>query len=79
MPEPDWEGALRATVSDWIPGDIVKEGAYQALLPHIEAAYQRGLMAGRSQAGYATRRKKTKEGPWSARSASDTDASAGET
>jgi hypothetical protein len=25
--------------------------------PHIEAAYQRGLMAGRSQAGYTTRRK----------------------
>lgn len=34
------------------------EAALDAVMPHIEAAYQRGLMAGRSQAGYTTRRKK---------------------
>lgn len=78
MSEPDWRGALMATVTGWVTGGfLVREGAYRALLPHIEAAYQRGLMAGRSQANYPTRRK-PKEESWSVPSASDTAASAGE-
>ena len=57
--EPEWKAELRATVSAWVPGtDWLKESAYVAVMPHVEAAYQRGLMAGRSQANYPTRRKK---------------------
>lgn len=37
------------------------DAALAAVLPHIEAAYKRGLTAGRSQAGYTTRRKKKEE------------------
>lgn len=58
------------------------DAALAAVLPHIEAAYKRGLIAGRSQAGYTTRRKKKEEtcpatSP-SARSATESAASAGE-
>jgi hypothetical protein len=64
MSEPDWERALRGTIYDWVDGGpAIREGAYLALRSHIDAAYQRGLMAGRSQAGYQTRRKPKKEGP----------------
>lgn len=63
MSEPVWDDALRNTVEAWVVGGfLVREGAYRALLPHIEAAYARGLQAGRSQAGYRTTRKK-KEPP----------------
>ncbi|HEY1157103.1 MAG TPA: hypothetical protein VGE95_12530 [Arthrobacter sp.] len=63
MSEPDWKADLRATVYDWTDrAPAIQEGAMEALLPHIEAAYRRGLEAGRSQAGYSTRRK-SKEGP----------------
>ncbi|MFE2263882.1 hypothetical protein [Streptomyces griseosporeus] len=62
MAEPDWKAALQETVNAWMPGgEVIRLGAFEALLPHIEAAYQRGLQAGRSQAGYATRRKPRKE------------------
>lgn len=63
MSEPDWKQSFYDSVTSWVSGgDIVKTAAYLALLDHIEAAYQRGLQAGRSQAGYGTRRK-SKEGP----------------
>jgi hypothetical protein len=63
--QPTWQEALRSTVSAWVSGtDWVKESAYQAVLPHIEAAYQRGLMAGRSQANYPTRRKSKEKPKW---------------
>ncbi|MFF4019972.1 hypothetical protein [Streptomyces sp. NPDC001843] len=82
MAEPDWKADLQRTIDAWVVGgEIVKLGAYGALMPHIEAAYQRGLMAGRSQAGYATRRK-SKELPCppspSATGASESIASAGD-
>ncbi|MFF9088423.1 hypothetical protein ACF1BE_18740 [Streptomyces sp. NPDC014991] len=48
-----WHEALRSTVSAWVSGtDWIKESAYVALLPHVEAAYKRGHEAGSSQAGY---------------------------
>lgn len=37
------------------------EAATDVAMRHIEAAYQRGLMAGRSQEGYRTRRKPREE------------------
>lgn len=39
----------------------VRDAVLAAVLPHFELAYQRGLMAGRSQSGYATRRKPKEE------------------
>jgi hypothetical protein len=62
--EPDWEVDLRETVNAWVLGSLmVKGGAYAAFKRHVEAAYERGLMAGRSQAGYGARRKPRKEKP----------------
>lgn len=67
MSEPDWKDDLRADLDQnaWkIAGPYGEweiDEALAVVLPHIEAAYQRGLMAGRSQQGYATRRK-PKEG-----------------
>lgn len=53
MAEPAWKAALRETVRAWVaPSEIIREGAYEALLPHIETAYKNGLAAGRSQTGY---------------------------
>lgn len=50
---PTWNEALRSTVSAWVAGtDWLKESAYVALLPHIEAAYKRGHEAGSSKASY---------------------------
>jgi hypothetical protein len=61
--EPDWKEGLRAWVGVYVGGfDSVQDAALHDLMPHIDAAYQRGLMAGRSQSGYSTRRKK-KETP----------------
>jgi len=69
VPEPDWKHALRAALDQdaWRVGgpygDWDTDEALTTVMPHIEAAYQRGLMAGRSQAGYATTRRKRKEPP----------------
>lgn len=76
LAEPDWKQELRwaaeafaATNFEGHPApprdvqDVMSRYLLGALLPHIEAAYQRGLMAGRSQAGYGTRRKPRKEKP----------------
>lgn len=75
MSEPDWKAELRWTVEAFAATNfrghqapdsevrgVMSRYLMGALLPHIEAAYQRGLQAGRSQAGYSTRRK-SKEGP----------------
>lgn len=80
MSEPDWKDALDDWQAEYIQGShAAREEAWNTLLSHIEAAYQRGLQAGRSQAGYSTRRK-SKEGPCpSAIDASGSTASAGET
>jgi hypothetical protein len=63
--EPDWKAELRriigAQVDPWAEHDWQEDALFNAVLPHIEDAYQRGLMAGRSQTGYRTTRKK-KEG-----------------
>jgi hypothetical protein len=72
--EPDWKTELRwmaeAFAATDFNGHLVAppnvQGAVSRYLlgviePHIEAAYQRGLQAGRSQSGYRTTRKK-KEG-----------------
>lgn len=58
VPEPDWKQELRDWVAAYVGGSDRTQGyALHSLLPHIDAAYQRGLIAGRSQSGYATRRK----------------------
>lgn len=68
MSEPDWKTELRRTVGaqidPWIEHDWQEDALLGALLPHIDAAYQRGLQAGRSQAGYKTTRKKKENDPW---------------
>lgn len=57
--EPDWKTDLRDSVHFWAEGDDTRKAlAFQALLAHVETAYDRGLMAGRSQTGYRTTRKK---------------------
>lgn len=74
MSEPDWKQELQWTAEAFAATDFngrpvapeairgaVSRYLLSTFLPHIEAAYQRGLMAGRSQAGYVTRRK-PKEG-----------------
>lgn len=70
MPEPKltWHdelfAALKGELDDRLRThtDTAKEFLAAALVraaaPHVDAAYQRGLMAGRSQANYPTRRKK---------------------
>jgi hypothetical protein len=61
MPEPDWKTELRTLAGELdIYGDA--EFTMARLLPHIDAAYERGLIAGRSQSGYTTRSKKKEEG-----------------
>jgi hypothetical protein len=67
--EPGWKTELREQL-DALSGshpDLHRVGPLRAVIvalveTHTEAAYQRGLMAGRSQSGYATRRKKKEEG-----------------
>lgn len=74
MPEPDWKQELRWMAEAFAATDFQGhsvapseiQGAVSRYLlatgePHIEAAYVRGLVAGRSQQGYATRRKKKEE------------------
>jgi hypothetical protein len=63
MAEPDWKTELRGWIDGAVCGSVrTQDDALASLLPYIDAAYQRGLQAGRSQAGYSTRRK-SKEGP----------------
>lgn len=58
MTEPAWKNALsRDLVLHGFLADTEEE-RLQVVMPHIEAAYKRGVEAGRSQQGYATRRKK---------------------
>jgi hypothetical protein len=70
--EPDWKTELRSELEtaasdiergNGIQGgmDCARQGLEYAVFEAVEAAYQRGLMAGRSQSGYATRRKNKKE------------------
>jgi hypothetical protein len=63
-PAPQWKVALAWDLTmnayKWDHGGD-SDALLETVLPHIEAAYQRGLMAGRSQSGYATRRKPRKE------------------
>lgn len=56
--ESDWKAALRTDLDHHLGSESWADGMETVLLPHIEAAFQRGLMAGRSQANYPTRRKK---------------------
>jgi hypothetical protein len=56
--EPQWKVELsRDLVLRGFLADTEEE-RMAVVMPHIEAAFQRGLMAGRSQANYPTRRKK---------------------
>jgi hypothetical protein len=67
MAEPDWKQTLSDAVEAAVGLNVdcggtlgvhrVRDAVLHAIGPHIEAAYARGLMAGRSQQGYATRRK----------------------
>lgn len=84
MSEPGWKDELREDLR-WALAPHTglhesAEAALTAVLPHVEAAYWRGLQAGRSQAGYQeTRRKQREEEPCpspSAPSASASNASA---
>lgn len=82
MPEPSWKTELRSELlafTDYSEGEM--DDLMQVVLPLVDAAYERGLIAGRSQAGYTTRRKK-KEEPCptspSALDAAESAASAGE-
>lgn len=61
MAEPQWMTELSRDLV--LRGFLAEteEERLAVVMPHIEAAYQRGLQAGRSQAGYRTTRKK-KEG-----------------
>jgi hypothetical protein len=74
MSEPDWKTEVQWTAEAFAATDfnghpVAPEAIRGAVsryllcqfMPHIEAAYQRGLMAGRSQAGYGTRRKKKED------------------
>lgn len=73
MPEPDWKTSLRNEL-DRIAWDIerghgvqggvdyARQDLEQTVFDAVEDGYQRGLMAGRSQANYPTRRKR-KEPP----------------
>ena len=77
MSKPDWKLELGTWIEAWIGGsETTQRTALASLSLYLDDAYHRGLMAGRSQAGYATTRRKKKEESWSAPSASDTDASA---
>lgn len=74
MPEPVWKAELSADVECAIGFNVdcggtvgvnrVRDAVLHAINQHIEAAYIRGLIAGRSQTGYTTRRKRKGEEPW---------------
>ena len=61
--EPEWKNAMRkdfSRLTDYPEGEL--ESLVYIAAKHAEAAYRRGLIAGRSQAGYGTRRKRKEEG-----------------
>lgn len=72
MAEPGWKTKLRSEL-ERCAGDIERGNGIQGGMDYarqelestvfdaMEEAYQRGLMAGRSQQGYATRRKPKEE------------------
>ena len=62
MAEPDWKRDLQDALWAWCRPEEL-EALTATVMPHIEAAYQRGLMAGRSQRGYDTRRKGKESAP----------------
>ncbi|MGW2513689.1 hypothetical protein ACWC0A_30700 [Streptomyces scopuliridis] len=52
MSQPAWKAELRTTVDAWTAGgSIVREGAFAALMPHIEAAFKRGEDAAKLREG----------------------------
>ncbi|MFE4370347.1 hypothetical protein ACFRMN_19290 [Streptomyces sp. NPDC056835] len=52
MSQPAWKAELRTTVDAWTAGgSIVREGAFAALMPHIEAAFKRGHDAAKLRQG----------------------------
>ncbi|AWK08190.1 hypothetical protein DDQ41_03720 [Streptomyces spongiicola] len=63
MPKERWRLDLREDITNAIdgvtggtcPANII-DAVLLSVLPHLEGAYKRGLMAGRSQAGYRARR-----------------------
>lgn len=69
MSEPDWKTELRSELEraaddiergNGIQGgvDYARRSLEETVFEAVEAAYKRGLMAGRSQSGYQARRKK---------------------
>jgi hypothetical protein len=63
--EPDWKRELRKQLDglsgshpDLAPGGSLRAVIVSLVEVHRSEAYQRGLMAGRSQTGYRTTRKK---------------------
>lgn len=74
MSESEWKTSLSAAVEAAIGLNVdcggaagvyrVRDAVLKGITPHIDAAYQRGLMAGRSQAGYTTRRKSKEKPRW---------------
>lgn len=78
MSEPDRRAEvvedMRWALAPYVELHASADAAADVAMRHIEAAYQRGLMAGRSQAGYSTRRK-SKESPCTADAAGRTPAS----
>jgi len=72
VPEPDWKTELRSEleeIADTIERGNAIEGGVDygrralesTVFEAVEAAYQRGLVAGRSQGRYTTGRKKWKK------------------
>ena len=62
MPEPDWKTDFRKAVNAWVgEGEFLRLAAFEDLVTDVEVAYQRGLMAGRSQSGYRDTRRKREE------------------
>jgi len=60
--EPDWKQELSTWIEAWIGGsDATQQTALASLSLYMDDAYKRGLMAGRSQANYPTRRKKKED------------------
>jgi len=56
--EPDWKAAVKTDLEHFAYVVDEQGELMRIVSEHIEAAYRRGLIAGRSQAGYGTRRKR---------------------
>jgi uncharacterized protein YlxW (UPF0749 family) len=67
LSEPAWQADLRRTVAAYVcDGDVARQGAYDALMEHVEAAFQRGKTAPRP-AGDERRAKALRHARWEAR------------